>query len=279
MASHRDETLSTPSPVPTSQSQESSVPSVSVIGQSGPPYQSNIYHPHVYPQFYNQGMPYTYNMQPTVITQPAALPVGPVGPTAPTPMPHSSSEPSAIPAVMAGEEAKPPLAEPVPGKQGPGPHCKQPVGETTSGTGARKPAQKGHMISSQNWSALDLKALAHYVKEALPLGINVWKRIKGQYNNEYAIPNNWQERGWDNIQCHDPNIASDYLFFSFVYPSLVPLSSHPLFLNWTHLCLLIRVDSRCTIVTHPRTLVLGYDSCTMTHGLTLWLTFVCVHIL
>ena len=138
-------------------------------------------------------------MQPTVITQPAALPVGPVGPTAPTPMPHSSSKPSAIPAVIAGEEAKPPPAEPVPGKQGPGRHRKQPAGETTSGTGARKPARKGRMTGSQNWSALDLKALARYVEEALPLGMNVWKRIEGRYNNEYAIPNNRQERGWDNI--------------------------------------------------------------------------------
>ena len=37
-------------------------------------------------------------------------------------------------------------------------------------------------------------------------------------------------------------------------------------------CLLIRVDSHCTIMTHPRNLVLGPEGCTMTHGLIPWLT-------
>lgn len=142
-------------------------------------------------------------MQPTVITQPTALPAGPVGPTAPTaptPTPHSTSEPSVVPAFIAGEEAKPPPAEPMPAKQGPGRRRKQPAGEIASGTAARKPARKGRISGTQNWSAPDLKALASYVEEAVPLGMNVWKRVEGRYNNEYAIPNNRQERGWDNIR-------------------------------------------------------------------------------
>lgn len=43
-------------------------------------------------------------------------------------------------------------------------------------------------------------ALAHYVEEALPLRMNVWKQIAGLYNKGYAIPNNRQECIWDNMQ-------------------------------------------------------------------------------
>jgi hypothetical protein len=43
-------------------------------------------------------------------------------------------------------------------------------------------------------------ALAHYVEEAVPLGMNVWKRIEGIFNREYAIPNSRKEHGWDNMR-------------------------------------------------------------------------------
>ena len=47
--------------------------------------------------------------------------------------------------------------------------------------------------------------------------------------------------GYYEQTCHDLNVAPDY--FSFVYPSLIPFSSHPLFSIWTILCLLIHVNS------------------------------------
>ncbi|KAH9010626.1 hypothetical protein EDB84DRAFT_1445605 [Lactarius hengduanensis] len=61
------------------------------------------------------------------------------------------------------------------------------------------PAQKGHTRGSQNWSTQDVITLTHFVEEAIPLGMNVWKRIEGLYNNNYAIPNNRRERAWDHI--------------------------------------------------------------------------------
>ena len=42
-------------------------------------------------------------------------------------------------------------------------------------------AWKGHASGSQNWSALDIIALAHYVESAVPLRMNVWKRIEALY--------------------------------------------------------------------------------------------------
>jgi hypothetical protein len=123
------------------------------------------------------------------------------------------SEPSPIPAPIPSEEAKPPV------RRGPGRPRKQPAGETASDqTGAnntvysqsmdtssmaRRPrpaARKGRTTGSQNWNVQDLIALAHYVEEGVPLGMNVWKRISGQYNTGYAIPNNRQEREWDNMR-------------------------------------------------------------------------------
>ena len=60
-----------------------------------------------------------------------------------------------------------------------------------------------------------------------------------------------------------------YLFIIAV--TMFPLQTNP---SW-----LIRVDSHCTTLTHPRTLVLGPEGCMMTHRLTLWLILVCAHIL
>ncbi len=194
------------SPAPTSQSHESSV-NPPAVGQSGPLYQPNVYHPHIYAQYYNQSVPYSYSVQPTVEVTPA--PAAPT--TSSVPVALSCSKPSPVPALVPSEEAKPP----VPAKRGPGHPRKQPAGEMTSGQisksnnvtsqstdTTRRPniAQKGHSTGSQNWSARDLIALAHFVEEAVPLGMNVWKRIERQYNDEYAIPNNQQERGWDNMQ-------------------------------------------------------------------------------
>ena len=71
-------------------------------------------------------------------------------------------------------------------------------------------------------------------------------------------------------RCHDPNIAMDYTFSSIF--SLVLLPSPPLLPIRTILYLLIHVDSRCMIVTHPRTPILDPEGCTMTHGLIPWLT-------
>ena len=165
--------------------------SVSITGHSGPSYPQNVYHPHAYAQFYNHSMPYTYGIPPTTVPQPAPSP-GPAGPTVTVPTPPLHSEPPPLPILVASEEAKPQPA--VVPKQGPGHPCKQPASEITSGTVARKPHHwKGCTISSQNWTAQDLIALTHYVEEAVPLGMNVWKRIEGQYNNEYAILNNQQE--------------------------------------------------------------------------------------
>jgi hypothetical protein len=65
------------------------------------------------------------------------------------------------------------------------------------------------MTGSQNWSAHDLMALAQYVEVTVPLGMNVWKRVEGLYNNEYAIPNNRQEREWDNMRDKWYKIVSD----------------------------------------------------------------------
>ena len=60
--------------------------------------------------------------------------------------------------------------------------------------------------------------------------------------------------------------------FTLLFLILVLFSSHRLFLNWTNLCLCYYADSHCTIVTHPRILILGPGGCTMTHGLIPWLT-------
>ena len=197
MTSHETVAPSTPSPAPTSQPQESSVQSVSITGQSGPSYPPHIYHPHAYTQLYNHSMPYTYGI-PTTIPQSAPSP-GAVGPTVTVPTPPPHSEPPPLPMLVASEEAKSQPA--IVPKRGPGRPRKQPAGEIASGAVARKPYhRKGRTIGSQNWTARDLIALTHYVEEAIPLGMNVWKRIEGQYNNEYAILNNRQERGWDNMR-------------------------------------------------------------------------------
>ena len=69
-----------------------------------------------------------------------------------------------------------------------------------------------------------------------------------------------------------------FLFLLHLLP-FVLLSPLPLFPIWTNLCWLMIVDSCCTTMTHPRTPVLGPEGCTMTHGLTPWLTLVCARIL
>ncbi len=206
MASYGTPSPPLPSPAPTSQSHESSV-NPPVVGQSGPLYQPNVYHPQFYAQYYSQSVPYSYSVQPTVQGTPA--PAGPTTSSVPAAPPHS--EPSPVPALVPSEEAKPPVLT----KRGSGRPRKRPAVEITSGQvgksnnvtsqstdTARRPniARKGRSTGSQNWSARDLIALAHFVEGAVPLGMNVWKRIEKQYNNDYAIPNNRQERGWDNMQ-------------------------------------------------------------------------------
>ena len=64
------------------------------------------------------------------------------------------------------------------------------------------------------------------------------------------------------------------LSFLLYFPShlLFPLRLIPLWGLWTSFCLLIYADSYCTVLTHPRILVLGPEGCTMTHGLIPWLT-------
>ena len=64
-----------------------------------------------------------------------------------------------------------------------------------------------------------------------------------------------------------------YLF----HPPLFPFHFSLLYCIRTDHCLLICIDSWCTIVTHPRIPVLGPEGCTMTHGLTPWL-LLCMYI-
>ncbi|KAH8979483.1 hypothetical protein EDB83DRAFT_2537246 [Lactarius deliciosus] len=186
---------------------------VPVIGQSvGPSYQPNVYHPHAFNPYYNQAISYNYNMQPNMHASPA--PEGPfMSSFALTPTPTHQSDPSSIPtpvpvATPSGEPERKSPGPPV--KRGPGRPCKQPTGETVPDQKVpRAPAQKGRIRGSQNWSAQDLFALAHYVEEAIPLGMNVWKRIEGLYNNDYAIPNNRRQRAWDHMREKWYRIVSD----------------------------------------------------------------------
>ncbi|KAI9465755.1 hypothetical protein BJY52DRAFT_1220503 [Lactarius psammicola] len=181
MTSHG--TSPTPPPAAASQPNESSVQNVSIIGQSGqnvsvvgqsgPSYQPNIYHPHVYTPYYNQTVPYAYIMQPS--TQPSA----PAGATTPSFVPaaaRQSEPPIPIPVTVPSEERK----SPPPVRRGPGRPRKQHTGETatpnptdSAAKRPRAPARKGRTSGSQNWSAQDLIALAHYVEGAVPLGMNI----------------------------------------------------------------------------------------------------------
>ncbi|KAH9016941.1 hypothetical protein EDB85DRAFT_2155530 [Lactarius pseudohatsudake] len=203
---------------------------VPVIGQSaGPSYQPNVYHPHAFNPYYNQAISYNYNMQPNMHASPA--PEGPfMSSFALTPTPTYQSEPSSIPTPVPvatpseesnsskpkqgrGRPPKQPTGEiqVVPVQRAPRPP-KHPTGEiqvVPDQKAPRQPAQKGHTRGSQNWSAQDLLALARYVEEAIPLGMNVWKRIEGLYNNDYAIPNNRQERAWDHMREKWYRIVSD----------------------------------------------------------------------
>jgi hypothetical protein len=172
-----------PSPTPASQSQESFVPAVG----SGSSYQPHIYipHPHGYahadPHYYNgQSRPYSYGVQHTA-QAPPALPLATPPPSTSLSKPAVKQPPEPLPNITS-EETKP---------------------GRNSKTAARRPrthTRKGRASGSQNWSTQDLIALAHYVEEAVPFGMNVWKRIEGLYNKDYAIPNNRQERTWDNMQ-------------------------------------------------------------------------------
>ena len=38
------------------------------------------------------------------------------------------------------------------------------------------------------------------MEAGVPLGMSIWKQIEGQYNKEYAIPNNQQEHNWDQMK-------------------------------------------------------------------------------
>lgn len=127
---------------------ESSVQHVSVIEKTGLTYRPNIYHPHLYRQYY---VPYSYS--------------------APIPTPVPSERP-------------------------------------------RKAARKGRTRGSQNWSKQDIKALAQYVKGAPHLRSDVWKQIEGRYNTEYALPNERQERRWDNMRDKWNSLKVQYLVFT-----------------------------------------------------------------
>ena len=77
------------------------------------------------------------------------------------------------------------------------------------------------------------------------------------------------------LQCHDSILQMD--FFSFVIPFLSSLCSPfvtTFVLSSDYPFVTHDLDSACTIVTHPRIPVLGPEGCTMTHGLTTWLTLV-----
>lgn len=78
----------------------------------------------------------------------------------------------------------------------------------------RKAARKGRMRGSQNWSEQDLKALARYVKGAPDLRSDVWRQIEGRYNTEYALPNERQERRWDNMRDKWNSLKVQYLVFT-----------------------------------------------------------------
>ena len=145
---------------------------ISMALQGVPPHiQAHIYgpHPHSYhhanPHYNGQSGLYAYGTQQTTQTPPLAAPPDVEHPTQVT-----------------SEETKP---------------------SQSSKAAARRLRQstwKGRMSGSQNWSAQDLIALAHYVEGDVPLGMNVWKRIEGLYNKDYAIPNNRQEHTWDNMR-------------------------------------------------------------------------------
>ncbi|KAH9160717.1 hypothetical protein EDB89DRAFT_1914461 [Lactarius sanguifluus] len=184
---------------------------VPVIGQSGPLYQPNAYHPHAFNPYYNQAILYNHNMQPNMHASPA--PEGPfMSSFALTPTPTHQSGPSSIPTPVpvATSSEEPKRKSPVQ-KRGPGRPPKQPVivPDQEAPRAPAGPAQKGRKKGSQNWSAQDIIALTHYVEEAIPLGMNVWKRIEGLYNNDYAIPNNRRKRAWDHMREKWYKILSD----------------------------------------------------------------------
>ncbi|KAH9024958.1 hypothetical protein EDB84DRAFT_1614164 [Lactarius hengduanensis] len=188
---------------------------VPVIGQSGPLYQPNAYHPHAFRvnPYYNQAISYNYNMQPNMHTSPA--PEGPfMSSFALTPTPTHQFEPSSIPKpvpvpAVATSSEEPGRKSPVQ-KRHPGRPPKQPAGEIVPDQKAPPaPAQKGRKKGSQNWSAQDIIALTRYVEEAIPLGMNIWKRIEKLYNNDYAIPNNRRKRAWDHMREKWYKIVSD----------------------------------------------------------------------
>ncbi|KAH9070751.1 hypothetical protein EDB83DRAFT_2517913 [Lactarius deliciosus] len=124
-----------------------------------------------------------------------------------TPAPTYQCEPSPIPTPVPVATPSEERKSPVP-KRGPGRPRKLPA-EIVPEKVPCAPAQKGRTKGSQNWSTQDLITLAHYVEEAIPLGMNVWKRIEGLYNNDYAIPNNQRERVWDHMREKWYRIVSD----------------------------------------------------------------------
>ena len=80
----------------------------------------------------------------------------------------------------------------------------------------------------------------------------------------FPAQSSWQISCLD--RCHDSDVGTDYFSFCYFLP-LFPFRRLPCFTFWTILCLFIHIDSQCTIVTHPRTPILGPEGCTMTHGL------------
>ena len=138
----------TSSPAPTSHSQESPVPIL--VGQSGPSYQPNVYHPLIYTQYYNQGIPYTGTYSVPTIPQPSSP--SPMGDVSIVPVVPPHSEP--LPNLPPSDKVK----SPVSAKCSPGCPHKQPTGGAMSGQGvfkltnatAKRPTWTGHIAGSQN---------------------------------------------------------------------------------------------------------------------------------
>jgi hypothetical protein len=109
-----------------------------------------------------------------------------------------------------------PIVQAAPTPAGP-PSSSAPIPTPVPNEQPRRIARKGRMTGSQNWSKQDLKALAHYVEGAPHLRSEVWRQIERRYNNEYALPNDRQERRWDNMRDKWNSLKVQYSVFTYAY--------------------------------------------------------------
>ena len=136
-------------------------------------------------------------------------------------------------------------------------------------------------------------------RDKIPCTMDEWKavactkvsRAKEKYNagltgaqchnqqtHHYNVPQNQQQtsnQSNSNLSwlCRRNGLLFFFIIFSYLlFSPLFPFHLVPLCWFWTLPCLPIYADSYCTILTHPRILVLGPGGCTMTHGLIPWLT-------